>query len=166
MKFWRFLTSLRCPFCFKPRKMFRVLLLSRREGLIREQTAFLLDKEKYLKKLETILEDKWEAVCGNDATVLKRKILLDALKRKWEAERLKLDADRVIILKSTKHVHHSIKAIQDEAEKVLENLKKKPSTTFNSAITNEYSGKLKGVLEVIKIIDAEKNNGMEKNSSN
>ena len=134
----------------------RARIFSHREHLIKEEKQLLAEKELLLSKQEALLISEKEKLSGSDSLDIKRSILLPALQGKWEAEKSKLDAERIVILQTTPKVWGSLESKRIELEKIISGIKGKPSNSGNHALLLDNEGRLKQLLEIITLIDSAK----------
>lgn len=113
----------------------------------------LNEKEAILAKIQADINSQKEFMLGNDNQEVKKAIILPAMKRKWEAEAAKVDADRVAILQSTPQVQASIESRKKELESRIQYLKQKPKNGPNDNHLHECESRLKELNEIIAIID-------------
>lgn len=132
----------------------RNAVFSHRENLIIEEKMLLAEKEALLDKREAFLLAEKEKMVGQENLEIKRTILLPALQQKWEAEKKKIDAERVQLLQSTPKVWESLASRKEELEKIISTIKTKPSSSSNQMLLVENEGRLKQLIEIIAMIDS------------
>ena len=116
----------------------------------------LAEKEAFLAKVQKDLDAQKEFMLGQDNTEMKKAILLPAMKKKWEAEAQKIDAERVAILQSAPTVKASMESRRKELENRIAYLQKKPDNAANQRHMLEAEFRLKELDEVIAIVDQER----------
>lgn len=172
MKIWKFLTIPRCRRCLKEldsiskswdaihRIMgageFPVPSTPLPVEIIEGTKEWLVEKEQLLKKKEELFDKEREMILGKEGAEVRRDILLPSLKKKWEAEKEKIDAERVMIIKRTPRVQQSLEARKTELQKIITTIKNKPGSTANHDLLKENEGRLDELNSIINIIDKEK----------
>lgn len=138
-------------------------LFVKREQNIEDGKIYIAERELYLKKREDNLWAEKEKMVGTDNLETKRQIILPSLQQKWEAEKMKIDAERIAILNTTPKVWQSLESRKKEIENIIQTIKSKPLSTPNQAILSENTGRMKELTEIISLIDKEKTNGYVQN---
>lgn len=134
----------------------RERILVQRESLIEDGKSFMAEKEVLLSKREATLWAEKERMLGQDGSGLKRDVLLPSLQKKWEAEKMKIDAERVEILQSTPRVFESLESKKIELEKIIAGIKGKPASSSNQILLAESEGRMKQLIDILALIDSNK----------
>lgn len=134
----------------------RERIFNQRENLLQDGKDYIAEKELLLSKREASFWAEKERMLGQDGAGLKRDVILPSLQQKWEAEKMKIDAERIQILKSTPKVFESLESRKIELEKIISTIKGKPASSSNQILLAENEGRLKQLLDVIVLIDSHK----------
>ena len=141
----------------------RSAILDKREMTLNMLREALEEREAVLQKLQNDIEAQKESLVGQEGIEIKRKILLPIMKQKWEAEARRLDAERELILMDVPGIKISLETKRIELQMQINDIKKKPSTMFNSTLLTQCESRLFQLEEIISLIDRERQN--EKSNS-
>jgi len=121
--------------------------------LIKERESYLEERIALLEKREELLDKEKEAILGQGGAEIKRAVLLKAMQGKWEAEKKRIDAERVKIALRTEAVPFRLNKRIDELLIAMSNIKKKPSTMSNHDILIKNQGAYEEINHMLKLID-------------
>ena len=150
MKKWidviNFLRQFRCPVCmrgvgYKSRKTIE---------LIKQREWYLDEKERLLRKQEELFEREREAFAGKEGTEVKKAVLIESMKAKWNAERKMIDAETTKILSSLPDVIGSLDNRKDELNKALAMVRGKPNSSSNNDLKIQYQSRLDEINYIIQ----------------
>jgi len=113
----------------------------------------LLEKESILDKISKDIEEQKEFMLGKDNLQIKQQILLPAMKKKWEAEAAKIDAQRCVIIRATPGLKYSLRSRKLELESIVADIRGKERNMFNDEILSKTNGKIEMIDEFIDVID-------------